>query len=76
MEGDADADIEGGLIEVGDDEVGFGGEGHDEGEVGPGAGGVEGAVIVPGAHEGEDLGAEAAGEEAVEFIDAPDERGG
>src|SRR5579871_5714214 len=72
----ARADIEGGLVQVLDEQVGFGRIGQYYGELSPLAGEVIGTLVVPGAKHGEYVSSVIAFEEPVRLIDDPDQRAG
>ena len=66
-------DVEGGLVDVGDEQVGLGRVGDRQRQPSPGATGLHRPRIVPGAEKGEDLTAEGAGEQAVHLVEGPDQ---
>ena len=68
-EGEARADIEGRLVQVGEKELRLGGVGDDEGQAAPGAIGLQRAAVVPGAKEPKQIGAKGQLKEAIHFIE-------
>ena len=74
---DRGADIERGLVQVRDEQMGLRGVGDGESQARPGTVRVQRPAIVPGAEQAEErLTAEGAGEEAIGLIDRPDEPSG
>src|SRR5207249_9385309 len=67
----ARADVEGRLIQVGNEQMCLRRIGDGERQARPGAGGIERTAVMPGAEQAEDFAAEVAGKEAVYLIESP-----
>src|SRR5215471_7320037 len=66
------ADVERRLIQVGDEQMRFGGVGDGECQPPPRPFRIESPFVMPGSKQPEDLAPEITGEETVYFIQAPD----
>src|SRR5258708_7185449 len=68
------ADVEWRLVYVRNKHVGFGGISHRKRKTSPWSGRIEGALVVPGTEETEQIRCEWAQEKAVHFVQRPNQR--